>query len=95
MTRTRGEVWFFAALGLSVTVAQLLMLRSELWPQLWAIDWFILALLLASPLFALWSHIGNVGEISDDVWKTGIRLALGGYVPLWFGLGLVGRVLNR
>ena len=94
MVRTRAEAWFFAILGFSMSVGQLLMLRNELWPQLGPIDWFILSLLLVSPLFALWQHFRSVRDTTEVAWQTGFRLALGGYIPLWFGLSLVRRVLN-
>ena len=94
MQRTRGEVWFFAFLGFFVAVVQLLRLRNELWPQLGVLDWFVLILLLVSPPIALWHYLRHVREMSNEVFNTGFRLVMGGYVPLWFGFTLVRRVLN-
>ena len=94
MSRTRSEAWFFAFFGLTVAVFQFLDLRGELWPQLGVADWVILALLLVAPFFAVWHHFRHVREITTEASNTGIRLALGGYVPLWFGLSLLRRVLN-
>ena len=50
--------------------------------------------LLTSLLFCLWHYFRQVRETSEQVLSTGIRLVLGGYVPLWFGFTLVRRVLN-
>jgi hypothetical protein len=94
MTRTREGVWFFAILGFGTAVSQLLMVRNELWPKLGLIDWFILSLLFVAPLFAVWRYFRDVPHITDAAWQTGFRLALGGYIPLWFGLSLVRRILN-
>ena len=94
MTRTRAGVWFLAIIWLGMAVSQLLMLRNELWPQLGLFDWFILSLLLVAPLLALRQHFRDVRDTTDAAWRTAFRLALGGYVPLWFGLSLVRRVLN-
>jgi hypothetical protein len=94
MTRTRGEIWFFAFLLLTVAIIQLLTLRATLWPHLGIVDWLILAMLLVSPIFVLWQHLRHVREMTDEVWNTGVRFVAGGYVPLCFGFTLVERVLR-
>ena len=94
MTRTKAGVWFFAILGFGVAVSELLKVRIELWPKLGPLDWVILGLLLISPLLAVWQHLRAVPDTTDVALQTGFRLALGGYIPLWFGLSLVRRVLN-
>jgi hypothetical protein len=94
MTRTRAGVWFLAIVWFGMALSQLLMMRNELWPHLGLFDWFILSLLLASPLIGVWQHFREVRDTTDIVWTTGFRLALGGYIPLWFGLSLVRRILN-
>jgi len=87
-------VWFLAGLSFIGAVVQLFWLRSKLWPKLEVVDWFMLVLLLTSPLFNLWHYFRHVREMSEQVLQTGIRLVLGAYVPLWFGFTLLQRVLN-
>ena len=95
MTRTKGGMWFFAFIFLTMAISQLLKLRATLLPQLGIFDWFVLTALLVSPNLALWRHLRHVREITDDVSVTGFQLVIGGYLPLWFGFTMVERVLGR
>ena len=94
MKRTRGEAWFFAILGFTGALIQLLMVRGTLWPRLGALDWFTLVMLLVAPVLALRQHLRSIREMDDEAWNIAFRFVMGGYVPLWFGFILVRRVLN-
>ena len=94
MMRKREEAWVIAFLGFAIAVAQLLQVRTELWPRLGVLDWLFLAILLIAPLLNLRRHLRGVTQLTNDVYATSFLLTMGTYLPLWFGLGLVRKVLH-
>jgi hypothetical protein len=70
-------------------------MRRTLWPLLDLLDWSVLAVLLVLPIYSLWRLLRQVREITNETYVTGLHLVMGGYLPLWFGLTLVEKALNR
>ena len=94
MSQSRGSVWFFAIFGLVVACVRLGSLREVLIERLGAADWLILAMLMAAPLAGVWSHLKNAQDLSEKTINTGLRLGLGGYVPLWFAFTVTERMMK-
>ena len=86
MHRTKSGVWFFVGMGF---------LTAQLWNLLRVVDWIVLAMLISAPAVGVWRHFREVEEVTEKAYVRALQVAIGGYVPLWWGLGLAGRMLNR
>ena len=93
MTTTRGSGWFFIGIGLLFAILRLLDI-NELWPRFTAFDWIMITLLLIGPPMVLWRYLRAAQGTPEHVGQTGISIALGGYVPLWFAFSLAERLAN-
>ena len=91
MTRTRGSGWFFIGMGLLLAILRLLDI-NDLWARFTAFDWIMITLLLIGPPMVLWRYLRVAQGTPEQVGQTGISIALGGYVPLWFAFMLAERV---
>jgi hypothetical protein len=86
------SVWLMCAVGLFASLVQGYDMYRLVGDRLSFVDWTIILLLLASPPFALWRHLRRVTDLTDDILATGSRIAVGGYLPLWFGFSLVRKI---
>jgi hypothetical protein len=93
MTEARGSGWFFIGLGLLIAAFNLLDIR-DLWARFNAFDWIMIILLMIGPPVVLWRYLKVAEGTAEQVGRTGISIALGGYVPLWFSFMLAERVAN-
>jgi hypothetical protein len=91
MTITRGSGWFFIGLGLLIAAFNLLDIR-DVWARFNAFDWIMITLLMVGPAVVLGRYLKVAQGTPEQVGQTGVSIALGGYVPLWFAFSLAERM---
>jgi hypothetical protein len=91
MTITRTSGWFFAGIGLFIAIIRLLRV-NDLWSRFTAFDWIMINLLMVGPAVVLGRYLKVAQGTPEQVGQTGVSIALGGYVPLWFAFSLAERM---